>query len=253
MSGKVCREVRREIDQSELGQSLSASAESHMGLCPSCTEFRAERSRLRQLVGGLTPVTAPADFDMRLRARIARERDVSRQTFIFRFLMSTPGIVVAALVVLFVGAVVFISQRRPQPQSPPVAANNSRDNVLTPAPAPVVAKNDQSPETPAITHPVEANQDKPKQSPLVRNTTRGIAPVNAVPQVYDLNARRAQTIQATGRAGEVSLVAPLKPMVVTMYDEHGATKKIQLPPISFGSQRLTDNRVPVTMTNAKDW
>jgi len=115
MSGKVCREVRREIDQSELGQSLSANAESHMTACPSCTEFRAERSRLRQLVGGLTPVTAPADFDMRLRARIARERDVPHQTFIFRFLMSTPGIVLAALLVLFVGTVVFISQRRSRP------------------------------------------------------------------------------------------------------------------------------------------
>src|SRR5215831_9659130 len=141
MSGKVCREVRREIDQSELGQSLSANAEAHLTACPSCAEFRAERSRLRELVGALTPVTAPADFDMRLRARIARERDVPGQPFIFRSVMSTPGIVVAALLVLLVAAVVFISQRRPQ--SPSLADKN---DVVTPAPAPAIATKAQPPE-----------------------------------------------------------------------------------------------------------
>jgi len=247
MSGKVCREVRREIDQSELGQSLSANAEAHLTTCPSCAEFRGERSRLRELVGALTPVTAPADFDMRLRARIARKRDVPPQPFIFRFVMSTPGIVVAAMLVLLVATVVFISQRRPQ------SPGNDDYQAVTPAPSPIVATNDQTPETPGSTS-VETNHDKPKQSPLVvRNTPRVTAPVNTAPQVQDLNTGRAQTVRATQRAGEVSLVAPFKPMVVTMYDEHGATKKIQLPPISFGSQRLTDSRVPVSMTNAKDW
>jgi hypothetical protein len=249
MSGTVCREVRREIDQSELGQSLSANAETHLALCAPCAEFRGERSRLRELVGALTPVTAPPDFDMRLRARLAREREVSRQPFIFRFVMSTPGIVLAAVLLLVVGTIVFISQRRPQ--SPSLASGN--DHVVIPAPEPAVAKNDKTPETPAIT-PVNESQHKPKQSPLVaQNTSRVTAPANAVPQVDDLNATRAQTVRAVERAGEVSVIAPLKPMVVTMYDEHGATKKIQLPAISFGSQRLTDNRVPVSLTNAKDW
>jgi hypothetical protein len=249
MSGKVCREVRREIDQSELGQSLSANAEAHMAVCAPCAEFRGERLRLRELVGALTPVTAPPDFDMRLRARLAREREVPHQPFIFRFVISTPGIVMAAVLLLVVGTIVFISQRRPQ--SPSLAS--AHDPIVSPAPAPVVATNDKTPETPPIV-PLNRNQDKPKQSPLVlRNTPRVRVPINPLPESEDLTARGAQTVRATTRAGEVSLVAPLKPMVVTMYDEHGATKKIQLPPISFGSQRLTDNRVPVSLTNAKDW
>jgi hypothetical protein len=41
-------------------------------------------------------------------------------------------------------------------------------------------------------------------------------------------------------------------MVVSVRDANGATRKILLPPISFGSQRL-DNRTPVGMTNRKDW
>jgi hypothetical protein len=248
MSGKECREVRREIDQSELGQSLSANSEAHVAGCVSCAEFRGERSRLRELVGALTPVTAPADFDMRLRARITRERDVPRQPFIFRFVMSTPGIVLAAVLVVVVGTVVFMGQRRPQ--NPLLVSGPGP--VVSPAPVPDAARNAETPETSGTTL-VNGIQNKPKQSPLlVRNTPRVSAPLNAPSQSEDISARGAQTVRATVRDGEVSLAAPLKPMVVTMYDEHGAARTIQLPAISFGSQRLTD-RVPVSMTNSKDW
>jgi hypothetical protein len=252
MSGKVCREVRREIDQSELGQSLSANAEAHLAACPGCAEFRGQRSRLRELVGALTPVTAPVDFDMRLRARLAREREAPRQPFIFRFVLSTPGIVAAAVLVLVVGIVVFISQRRPQ--SPSLVSGRGGDHVVTPAPEPAPAVKDENPDAAGITTPANADhQGKPKPSPLlVRNPPRLTVPVNEAPQAYDLSAKGAQIVRAD-RPGEVSLGAPLRPMVVTMYDEHGATRKIQLPPISFGSQRLTDNRVPVSMTNSRDW
>src|ERR1051325_7230851 len=103
MNTNECRDVRQEIDQSELGQRLSESSESHLIGCASCAAFRDERLRLRELVGSLEPVTAPADFDMRLRARLARERDTTRQPYIFRLLMSTPAIAVAAALVLLVG------------------------------------------------------------------------------------------------------------------------------------------------------
>ena len=65
MSGKVCRETRLEIDQSELRQPLSAEAEAHAATCAGCAAFRDERFRLRELVGALEPVFAPADFDVR--------------------------------------------------------------------------------------------------------------------------------------------------------------------------------------------
>src|ERR1044072_4356897 len=100
MNGNLCREVRQEIDQSELRQSLSANSEAHVSACGTCQAFRDERLRLRGLVGGLKPVTAPADFEMKLRARIARERDVPKQPFIFRLVISTPAIVVAAVLVI---------------------------------------------------------------------------------------------------------------------------------------------------------
>src|ERR1051326_4686467 len=111
MNTNECRSVRQEIDQSELGQRLSESSESHVIGCSSCAAFRAERTRLRELVGSLQPVTAPADFDMRLRARIAREQVQGlAQPSIFRLFMSTPAIAVAGLIVMLVGGLVWMNQ-----------------------------------------------------------------------------------------------------------------------------------------------
>src|SRR2546423_2879070 len=129
MSGKVCREMRREIDQSELRQALGAEAEGHVAGCAECAAFRDERLRLRELVGALRPVVAPADFDMRLLARIARERDVHRQAFIFRFLMSTPAIALAAVLVMVVGTIVFMNQRN-RPQAPSIASTQENKGTV---------------------------------------------------------------------------------------------------------------------------
>lgn len=254
MNGNACREVRREIDQSELQQSFSADTEAHVSGCAACQTFRDERVRLRELVGGLKPVTAPADFEMRLRARIARERDVPQQSFIFRFVMSTPAILVAAVLVVAVGVVVFISQRNNHSGAPAQAEAGGNERVH-PTPSSTVAsvasKDEAVPPPPRV--PVESTGDKPKQSPLmVKNNQKSSLPFNST-QAEDFSVRGAQIVKPSDRAGEVSLIAPNRPMVVTMYDENGATHKIQLPPISFGSQRLPDNRKQVSMTNTKDW
>src|SRR5215471_20566718 len=136
MSGNICRDVRREIDQSELGQALSGPSDAHIRGCAACTGFRDERARLRELVGGLPPVTAPPDFEMRLRARIARERDLPKQPFIFRLVMSTPAIVVAAVLVVVVGAIVFFTEVN-RSQNKQLASDNGKP--VTPT-QPTVAK-----------------------------------------------------------------------------------------------------------------
>ena len=252
MSGNVCREVRREIDELELSQSLSAASEAHLSVCAACATFRDERGRLRELVGGLQPVTAPADFEMRLRARIARERDLPKQSFIFRFVMSTPAIVVAAVLVIAVGATVFISQRT-HTQAPALASGNGNEQV-NPKPEDKNIATGQTRESGPSISPAASDSGKGKESTIAqRQTPKSTVVLNAGPQVSDFGVRGAQTVRMLDRNGEVSLSAPERPMVVTMYDEQGRAKKIQLPAISFGSQRLTDNRTPVGMTNTKDW
>src|SRR5205807_526586 len=96
--------------------------------------------------------------------------------------------------------------------------------------------------------------NSPRHNVTAKNINRSGPAMVAGPEVTESVVKAAQSFQlAPDRAGEVSLTAPVKPIVVTMYDERGGSRKIQLPPISFGSQRLTDNRTPVSMTNTRDW
>src|SRR6267143_741302 len=118
MNGKECRATRQEIDESELNQSLSDQARSHVALCESCGDFRAERTSLRELVGSLEPVAAPGDFDLRLRARLAGERQGhTRQPFIFRLAIGAPAIAAAALVVILALSMVWFAQRNENPST----------------------------------------------------------------------------------------------------------------------------------------
>ena len=256
MSGKVCREMRREIDQSELRQALSAEAEAHVAGCAECAAFRDERLRLRELVGALRPVVAPADFDMRLRARIAREQGQrSAQPSIFRLFMSTPAIAVAGVIVMVVGGMVWMNQRAGQPPTGTASNQPAPPNPATPSGASTQAGAKDNQTVP----PAETNkgrdlsiEDQKLASVPRRNSTK-TSSIASAPQSSDFNTSRAPSFQMSDRAGEVSLAAPVKPMVVTVYDEKGGSRKILLPPVSFGSQRLTDKTTPVSMTNTRDW
>ena len=252
MNANDCRVVRLEIDGSELEQQLSDLGEAHVEACASCAQFRAERASLRALVGSLRPVSAPADFDMRLRARIAREKDQPRQPFIFRFVMSTPAIAVAALAVLVLsGAIVWMNQRS-VPEANNTASNDAPVKVV-PAP-PGNSTTVQSPQNEVARKPVESPMvaTGPKRANTPRYANRP-SPIAAL-QAADFNSVAARSVQLSpDRNGEVSVTAPENPMVLTIRDEKGGSRRVMLPPVTFGSPRLTGNRMPVSMNNSRDW
>jgi len=263
MNSKDCRLTRREIDQTEVNQRLSDQALTHMAVCAPCREFHAERSRLRELVGSLEPVAAPADFDVRLRARLAAERQSSsRASFSSRFAVSTPALVVATLVVMLVASVVWFTQRN-RNQSPTIAASESASasetNTQTGGKS-SASGNDTNPSV-AVTIPTAvasgANELVNRSgSPSPRDTdrTQPLSLAKGKTQSRDLAVEPAMTIKQTiDEPGEVSFSAPDKPLVVSVQDNHGATRKISLPPVSFGSQRLVDNRVPVSSPSGRVW
>ncbi len=251
MNRNICRDARQEIDQSELGERLRATTEAHLATCRECAQFRAERNSLRELVGTLAPVTAPPDFDVRLRARMARERESGRQPFIFRTLMGTPGIAVAAVLVMLIGSIVLFNQRKG-------TENLNSARTVTPN---VPSQNpDVSPNSPAGGNTAASLQNPPDVSTTpakvtaVSSRSNKPAPASRTSGSSDFAVSRAPSIRLSpDRAGEVSLTAPVNPMVVSVRDEHGATRRILLPPVSFGSQRLNDNRIPVSMNNTRDW
>lgn len=252
MNRNGCRDTRQEIDQSELGARLGASAEAHVAVCRDCAQFKAERNSLRELVGSLSPVAAPSDFDMRLRARMARERDSRpQQPFIFRTLMGTPGIAVAAVLVMLIGSIVWFNQRPASDQT------NSASTAPPNAPAANAGISSSSPATTtmaAVENPPDASTASAKPETVASRSNKPGVVASRTSGSSDFAVSRAPSIRLSpDRAGEVSFTAPLNPMVVSVRDEHGATRRILLPPVSFGSQRLSDNRTPVSMNNTRDW
>ena len=254
MNGKECRVTRQEIDESELNQGLSNQALSHLAVCASCRNFRAERASLRELVGSLEPVAAPGDFDMRLRARIAGEQGRARQPFILRLVTSTPALVSAALVVMLATSLVWFAQRN-RNQTPTLAVAPPAAPLKEARPT-TAQSTVASTGTPATLASVLGNEPRPGQENRDSNSSGGRNNKSALARATstDYVVSPARSIkQIEQQAGEVSLSAPLRPMVVSMQDDRGATRKISLPPVSFGAQRLVDNRIPVSSTNSRSW
>jgi hypothetical protein len=248
MNRKQCRNTRREIDELESGQQPGEQASAHLAVCSTCRDFRDERADLRRLVASLEPVVAPADFDMRLRARIAGERQTDRQQPFFVGLIGTPAIAAAALVVLVVGSIVWVAQRKGD-QSPTVP---TRETAVNPGADPTVVQ--------TKTNSVEDNAVAPERGAdlLAHNTGKPSGPGKGRPSIHrpassrDFNVSEARSIRQ-GDVDETFVNAPSKPVVVSFQNERGTTRKISLPPVSFGAQSLVDNRVANYSPNSRIW
>lgn len=258
MKWMECRATRQEIDEG--GDQLSAQALQHIGSCAACLAFQSERGRLRELLTSLEPVTAPADFDFRLRARIAAQTEsVGPRSFFSGFALSTPAMAVAALVIVAVGGSIVWIQQRSAKLAPTVAVNSP-------------SQNKEGNSTTAETQPPSQQAGEPDSTTGPKNPgTNADAPIYLVragkPQFKDpglpqssrpsrdLNEGSAPSIKQGQNPGAVYVNAPVKPMVLSLQDDNGATRRISLPPVSFGSQRLLvgSRVVPVSSTNDRVW
>lgn len=254
MNRQKCRVTRQEIDQSELNHGLSDQTLGHLASCASCSQFRDERTKLRELVGDFEPVTAPADFDVRLRARIAAQRQGNGyRPFFERFAVGTPAIAVAALVIMGVASVVWFTQRNPN-EGATVSTQDNRATTTQPD-KPIVdagkGEEKRADDVVSPDHHGPARSDNASSSRPVK--AKATQPPGSRGKSVDSALRAADVIRQNRNPGEVSLNAPDKPMVFSMQDDRGMTRKFSLPPVSFGSQRLVDNRLPVSSTNTRIW
>jgi hypothetical protein len=236
MTNKECRNTRREIDELELGHRPSVQATAHMATCVACQEFQAERTSLRELVGSLEPVVAPPDFDMRLRARLAAEKYDNRQQPFFARLISTPALAAAALFVIVAGSVFWISRR---PSSVPSSSRNpeiAETNAQPSAPATVNQRGNES-----VAPPSDAGSDVAVATPSkVVHRNRGTRLTSS----EDLSLRGAEVIP---QSDSDQAYVTSRPVEFALQDERGKTRKISLPPVSFGAQNLvSDNRRDVS-------
>jgi len=239
-----CEAIRRELDELMLDAAWSAAAAHHLHECADCREFQQQQNRLRQIVGSLGTVAAPADFDFRLRARLAG--DASNAGFHLSsayWPFARRALAAAALLLVFATGVVLVRNIVNQQKGTEEIANQAE-----PAPPP--------PPSPKATlevkevKPPEFSAAIPKSDapPVVKKERLGASGSNGKRSVasMDFSNERAAVINGSEAVGNsrtavFSIDASLQSLRVSLDDGRGNARTISVPTISFGSQRMMPN------------
>lgn len=237
MKDKRCQPVRRELEELMLNDQFSAATAEHLRTCFECRDFQRQQTKLRQIIGSLGTVSAPADFDFRLRARLAADAEAPG----FRFWSFTvKGLATAAVLVVFGVGSVMVWQRMdepepavavtaPQPVSVPEAAqgeepNRASDSVNFSATNPAVADNQTAPPRRRSEPSRPANTPKRTVSTVDFSSERATVVSNTIP--------------AIDNATVFPIEASLQSVKVSLDDGRGNARTISIPTVSFGSPRV---------------
>ena len=232
MKKNNCEAVRQELDELMLDEALSVSAREHLNKCARCREFHEQQTKLRRMVGGIGMVSAPADFDYRLRARLANEGNGAG----YWPIMLRAFAVVAVLVVFAVGAFfVWSGVNRPAPAREEAA--NQRPPQLAPRPVESTVPNTPQPDSSAI---AGTPQKRPQVVRNGRGTEIAVRPKRPL-TAQDFSQDQARVLKATDAADlleAIPLDASLQSFKVSLDDGRGNARTISVPTVSFGSQRV---------------
>jgi len=239
MKDKRCELVRRELEESMLNEEFSAASAEHLQTCAGCREFQRQQTKLRQIVGSLGTVSAPPDFDFRLRARLAADSNGSS----FRYWsFAVKGLATAAILVVFGVGIAVLWQRQ---NSNPSVAETTRTEPQT-AQQPQTGQ--RAPEQPNVTSspapevtPAVAVNTEPKRK-IERSLV--IKPKRLLTAV-DFSSERANVVSnarpALNTAPVFPIEASLQSLKVSLDDGRGNARTISFPGVSFGSQRVLAN------------
>jgi hypothetical protein len=247
MRDTKCETVRHELEELPLSDDCSMYATKHLSECEECREFHQKQTKLRQIVGSLGTVEAPADFDFRLRARLANES--SSAGFHLRNMQwsfATRGFAAATLVLLFVGGVVYVRSIRNQEARPNQVAQQIPE-LPRPAPKP--------------TEP-EAVADANKAPAVSETIPRRIVeerrgPVKARPSFATLDSAVERPLVISNsqlHSAIFPIDGSMEPLTVSVDDGRGNARTISVPTITFGSQRVLPNsNLFVQKSNSNVW
>jgi hypothetical protein len=233
MRNNNCKLIRRELDELMLGEAWSAAATAHLRECAECREFHEQQTKLRQIVGSLGTVEAPADFDFRLRARLANDAGSAPAIY---WAFARRGLAVAAMVIVFATGAIVV--RNVWNQKATVGEVAQQPQVHQPVkPDEPVVKEDKKPD------PVVASIPTSDASPIIRKGDRRPQtdykkrPLSS----YAVSSTRATVLNGTEPAGVPAafpINASTQSFTVSLEDGRGNAKTISVPTISFGSQRI---------------
>jgi len=240
-----CKLIRRELDELMLGQAWSAAATEHLRECPSCREFQVQETKLRKIVGSLGTVEAPADFDFRLRARLANDAG-SAPSIYWAFVRR--GLAVAAMaIVLVTGFVVVRDVMRQMENNPGEVAQKPQLqpplNADHQAP-PVVREEKKSDDVIAGATPVTIRKIRPAQADYRKQPL-------STKDVSSLGAPVLNGIEPVAVSAAFPIDASSQSFTVSLEDGRGNAKTISVPTVSFGSQRIPQSGNP--FAPKRDW
>ena len=229
MKDTRCESVRRELEELTLNEAFSAATSEHLRRCAECREFQRQQMKLRQIVSSLGTVSAPADFDFRLRARLAA--DSQRPSFRY-WSFAVKGLATVAVLVVF-GVGVAVVWQRNAPQGP-VAEAPRTTQTKPDEPAEITKPAPEVTPTVAVNHEPKRKVErpfvvKPKRSLGVLDSSGTQAPVYG-------SVRPALNNEAI-----FPIDASLQSLKVSLDDGRGNARTISFPTVSFGSQRVLTN------------
>jgi hypothetical protein len=266
-----CQKCKIEIDERNLRREwLSDAATAHMAACASCRLFGEERLALSRLVGGLEKVSAPADFDFRMRARMAAEASArAPRSGWFNFSPAALSWPLAACFALVVSAS-FYFQQQPEPAATNTPAAPSRIAVLETPTTQTSNRETISQSVPAVDDETRQGMDataskntlaaRRRVSPAGRvamNTT--VDPTRIRERSEDSNSASLLPgapvrFAANGATqGERALIpvqvsAEERPLKVLLRDTGGGARTISVESVSFGSRDVIGR--PATISKA---
>ena len=267
-----CKTCRTEIEDLKLVERLSDETQAHLEECPACTVFLREQESLKRLVGDLQTVSAPADFDLRLRARIAAAESASQRRFInLRFAPGALPITLAACFAVAVAIALYFQQLRP---SNPTANQTPVERVAALSPSPFSSpqnnqlKEDLKPEV--VNTVINQGVGKAKAITLPR---RRLTPVTVVKilanREEDANrlvdstsssVRAAQVIRSLASSSgtktepdiPIAVPASARSMKVLLRDAQGVESLVTIKPVSFGGQEFVASDSSAKRTSFTD-
>ena len=232
-----CELIRRELDELMLDEAYSSTAVEHLRECAECREFQDKQTKLRQIVGGLGTVSAPPDFDFRLRARLANEASAASQFHYWP--VARRALVMATLLLVFATGAVLVRNfvNRPPATGGDVATKEN----------PKVNPPDQPVKTVTSDAPTSGDRNLvagvPEKHQQIRNERlpqpgfRSKAPIG----VRESSSTAAESINGM-EFGRGPATFPIdvsdQAFKVSLSDGRGNARTISVPPISFGSQRI---------------
>jgi hypothetical protein len=233
---KTCSGIQRELDEWQPDDELGVKVTEHLAGCLECSDFHLKHTRLRQLVGSLGTVPAPADFDFRLRARLAKEK-TSRSNVSF-WSLPYKAVAAALLVALLVGASYVIFQKT---RSEGTINNTISNNGKAPLAAPSAEPTQE--QTRKVQSPIEAVATSTgPSSTVVQKRGNPIVIRNKRPAaVAEFSSTQATSVRkalSNSNEGIFPVDASQQSLRVSLYDSQGNARTISLPTVSFGSQRV---------------